>query len=189
MVEDLTDPHRSARVTSVSQDGAHRFSKPTRPSILLRAGFGVEGDAHAGALVRHRSRRAKHPDEPNLRQVHLVASELHDELRRRGFTVGPGEMGENVTTAGIDLLAVPQGTRLTLGSTAVVEITGLRNPCAQLDRFQSGLMEAVLERTPDGEIVRKAGVMAIVVESGEVRLGDPISMLLPPGPQVPLRCV
>ena len=179
----------TGHVTAVSRDGEHRFSKSSHPAIVLRAGFGVEGDAHGGALVRHRSRRAKHPDEPNLRQVHLLHAELHEELRSRGFAVGPGEMGENVTTAGIDLLALPEGARLTLGATAIIEITGLRNPCAQLDRFQPGLMEAVLERRAGGEIIRKAGVMAIVVDGGEVRPGDPISVLLPPEPRRPLRCV
>ena len=176
-------------MTAVSRDRTHRFSKPNESSIRLVAGIGVEGDAHAGATVQHRSRAAKTPELPNLRQVHLIHSELHAELRSKGFVVGAGDMGENVTTAGVDLLALPEGTRLGLGASAVVEVTGLRNPCSQLDRFQAGLMAAVLDRGPDGELVRKAGVMAIVVSDGEVRPGDAVSVLPPPPPHRPLRCV
>jgi len=176
-------------VKAVSRDDQHRFSKRLEPCITLVAGSGVVGDPHAGATVRHRSRVRKQPDLPNLRQVHLIHSELHDELRTRGFEVGAGDMGENVTTAGIELLSLPAGTHLVLGPDAVVEITGLRNPCTQLDAFQSGLMNAVLDRDADGELVRKAGVMAVVVEGGDVRPGDPITVRLPPVPHVPLRCV
>lgn len=176
-------------MTAVSRDRTHRFSKPNESSIRLVAGIGVEGDAHAGATVQHRSRAAKTPELPNLRQVHLIHSELHAELRAKGFVVGAGDMGENVTTAGVDLLALPEGTRLRLGETAVVEVTGLRNPCVQLDRFQAGLMAAVLDRGPDGELVRKAGVMAVVLAGGEVRPGDAVSVLPPPPPHRPLRCV
>lgn len=176
-------------MTAVSRDRAHRFSKPNEPSIRLVAGIGVEGDAHAGATVQHRSRAAKTPELPNLRQVHLIHSELHAELRGKGFVVGAGDMGENVTTAGVDLLALPEGTRLGLGETAVVEVTGLRNPCVQLDRFHAGLMAAVLDRGPDGELVRKAGVMAVVIAGGEVRPGDAVSVLPPPPPHRPLHCV
>ena len=176
-------------IVAVSLSGSHSFSKPVRESIRLIAGFGVEGDAHAGPKVKHRSRVRRNPDEPNLRQVHLIHSELHDELRERGFEVGPGDMGENVTTAGIDLLALPAGTRLRLGADAVVEITGLRNPCAQLDKFQDGLMAAVLDRDEDGALVRKSGVMGVVLEGGEVGPGDEISVELPAGPQRPLEPV
>lgn len=179
----------TGHVTSVSLDVAHRFSKPAVASIRLLPGIGVEGDAHAGATVRHRSRRAKFPTLPNLRQVHLIHAELHDELRARGFEVGPGDMGENVTTAGVDLLALPTGTRLGLGDEVVVEVTGLRNPCVQLDRFQTGLMAAVLDRGPHGELVRKAGIMAIVLVGGEVRPGDAAVVTLPPEPWVALSCV
>lgn len=176
-------------MTAVSRDRTHRFSKPNESAIRLVAGIGVEGDAHAGATVQHRSRAAKSPVLPNLRQVHLIHSELHSELRSKGFVVGPGDMGENVTTAGVDLLALPEGTRLGLGGTAVVEVTGLRNPCTQLDRFQAGLMGAVLDRGPDGELVRKAGVMAVVIAGGEVRPGDAVLVLPPPPPHRPLHCV
>lgn len=176
-------------VLAVSRSAGHTFSKPNAGSIRLVAGLGVEGDAHAGETVRHRSRVARDPDKPNLRQVHLIHAELHDELRAAGFIVGAGDMGENVTTRGVDLLGLPAGTRLLLGESALVEITGLRNPCAQLDGFQAGLMAAVLDRDEQGNLVRKAGVMAIVVTGGEVRPGDAIRVQLPPLPHRPLEPV
>jgi MOSC domain-containing protein YiiM len=170
-----------ARVIAVSRGATHTLAKPNRDRIRLLAGLGVEGDAHLGATVRHRSRVARDPAQPNLRQVHLIHAELHDELRATGFAVAPGEMGENVTTRGLDLLALPTGTRLRLGDTAVVEVTGLRNPCTQLDGIHPGLMAATLGRDPQGGLVRKAGVMAIVVVGGEVRAGDRI-VIAPPSP-------
>jgi MOSC domain-containing protein YiiM len=176
-------------VTTVSRSGEHTFSKPNEGVIRLLAGLGVEGDAHMGATVKHRSRVARDPSQPNLRQVHLVHAELHDELREAGFAVGPGDMGENVTTRGVDLLGLPTGTRLHLGGSAVVEVTGLRNPCVQLDRFQSGLMAAVLDRDENGALVRKAGVMAVVLAGGEVRPGDAVRVELPPPPHRPLEPV
>ncbi len=178
-----------AVVTAVSAAPRHRLSKDNRDSIRLLAGLGVEGDAHLGETVQHRSRKRWRPDLPNLRQVHLLHAELHDELRARGFHVAPGEMGENVTTRGVDLLALPTGTRLRLGEQALVELTGLRNPCVQLDRFQEGLMEAVLDRDEDGALVRRSGVMAVVVEGGELRSGDAIEVQLPPAPHAPLEPV
>lgn len=178
-----------AVVTAVSCSATHGFSKPNRESIRLLAGLGVEGDAHLGRAVKHRSRVAKDPSQPNLRQVHLIHAELHDELRAAGFSVCAGQMGENVTTRGIDLLSLPTGARLLIGESALVEITGLRNPCVQIDRFQKGLMKAVLDRDPEGNLVRKAGVMGIVIEGGEVRPGDAIRAQLPPGPHRPLICV
>ena len=167
-------------VEAVATDDAHRFSKRLRPAVTLVAGFGIEGDVHAGSTIQHRS-RAKHPPRPNLRQVHLVHAELLDELADRGFQVGPGSIGENVLTRGVDLLALPTGTRLQLGSEAVVEVTGLRHPCRQLDRYQKGLMAAVLDREEDGRLLRKAGVMSVVVAGGVVRPGDPIEVRLPAG--------
>ena len=149
----------------------------------------MEGDAHMGATVKHRSRVRRDPTEPNLRQVHLIHSELHDELRERGFHVAPGDMGENVTTRGVGLLALPTGTRLRLGEEAVVEVTGLRNPCSQLDGFQPGLMAAVLDRDEDGALVRKSGVMAVVVAGGVVRPGDAIAVELPAPPHRALERV
>ena len=169
-------------VIAVSRSAAYTFSKPNQECIRLLTGLGVEGDAHMGETVKHRSRVARDPTQPNLRQVHLIHAELHDELRAAGFTVSAGEMGENVTTRGIDLLALPTGTRLCLGETAVVEVTGLRNPCVQLDHFQSGLMSAVLGRDEHGNLVRKSGIMGIVVNGGEVRPGDTIHVELPPEP-------
>lgn len=174
---------------AVCSSDSHTFSKPNRDSIRLLAGLGVEGDAHAGETVKHRSRVRQDPDQPNLRQVHLIHSELHDELRQAGFAVSPGKMGENITTLGVDLLRLPVGARLHLGANAVVEITGLRNPCYQLDGFQPGLMAAVLDRDSDGNLVRKAGVMGIVLAGGEVRPGDPIRVELPPEPHRSLEPV
>jgi MOSC domain-containing protein YiiM len=176
-------------VAAVTRSGSHTFSKPCMAMIRLVEGLGVEGDAHAGALVKHRSRVRRDPSQPNLRQVHLVHAELHDELAAAGFTVRPGDMGENVTTRGLDLLALPTGTLLRLGPDAVIEVTGLRNPCTQLDAFQDGLMAAVLGRAPDGSVIRKAGVMAVVLTGGEVRPGDPIEVRLPPDPHAPLAPV
>jgi MOSC domain-containing protein YiiM len=176
-------------VTAVNRGADHSFSKATRARIRLLTGLGVEGDAHAGETVKHRSHARRDPTRPNLRQVHLIHSELHDELRDAGFAVAPGEMGENVTTRGIDLLGLPAGARLHLGATAVVELTGLRNPCAQLDRFRPGLMSAVLDHDADGGLIRKSGVMAIVVTGGDVRPGDPIEVELPAPPHAALERV
>lgn len=169
-------------VLAVSRSPTYTFSKPTQGSIRLLAGLGVEGDAHLGETVKHRSRVARDPSAPNLRQVHLIHAELHDELRSAGFAVSAGQMGENVTTRGVDLLGLPTGTRLRLGEAVVVEVTGLRNPCTQLDGLQPGLMAAVLGRDADGNLIRKAGVMAVVVTGGEVRPGDPITVELPREP-------
>ena len=176
-------------VIAVSRSPTHTFNKPTQGSIRLLTGLGVEGDAHLGETVKHRSRVARDPTQPNLRQVHLIHAELHDELRAAGFVVSAGQLGENVTTRGVDLLGLPTGTRLHLGKTAVVEVTGLRNPCVQLDHFQSGLMAAVLERDEHGRLIRKAGIMSIVLAGGEVRPGDPIIIELPPEPHRALEPV
>jgi MOSC domain-containing protein YiiM len=176
-------------VAAVCRGPEHAFSKPPGDAIRLLAGLGVEGDAHAGETVKHRSRVKRDPTQPNLRQVHLVHAELHDELAAAGFHVGAGDIGENVTTRGIDLLALPTGTRLRLGRDALVEVTGLRNPCVQLDRFQPGLMSAVLGRDAEGNLVRKAGIMAVVLAGGEVRPGDAIRVELPPAPHRPLEPV
>ena len=162
----------TAVIVAVSQSATHSMSKPAASSISLLAGLGVEGDAHAGITVKHRSRVARDPTQPNLRQVHLIHAELHDELRARGFDLAPGEMGENITTRGIDLLALPTGTRLHLGPEAVVEITGLRNPCNQLNGLRPGLMNAVLDHDAAGNLIRKAGVMGIVLVGGGIRPGD-----------------
>jgi MOSC domain-containing protein YiiM len=170
------------RVAAVAFSGTHSFTKPIAERIRLIEGLGVEGDAHLGTTVKHRSRVRRHPTQPNLRQVHLIHGELRDELRARGFAVSPGDMGENVTTRGLPLLALPAGTRLRLGRAATVEITGLRNPCVQLDDFMPGLMAATLDRDPDGNLVRKAGVMAVVLAGGEVHAGDAIEVDLPPAP-------
>jgi MOSC domain-containing protein YiiM len=176
----------SATVAAVNRSGTHTMSKPTVDAITLIAGIGVEGDAHAGETVKHRSRVRRDPTAPNLRQVHLIHSELHDELADKGFRIGPGVMGENVTTRGVDLLGLPKGARLRLGNEAVVEITGLRTPCVQLDGIAPGLMSAVLDQAPDGSLIRRAGVMGIVVAGGVVRDGDGIGVELPEGEHQPL---
>jgi MOSC domain-containing protein YiiM len=179
----------AAIVTAVSRSGMHTFSKPTTAAIRLVAGLGVEGDAHLGVTVKHRSRVRTDPDSPNLRQVHLIHAELHEELRAAGFMVEAGQIGENVTTRGIALLGLPTGTRLHLGATAVVEVTGLRNPCGQLDRFQAGLTAALLGRDQNGKLIRKAGIMSIVLTGGDIRPGDPIEIELPPEPHLPMERV
>jgi MOSC domain-containing protein YiiM len=177
-------------VAAVSRSPTHSLSKPTADSIRLLAGLGVAGDAHQGVTVKHRSRVARDPSQPNLRQLHLIHAELFDELRAAGFVVKPGEMGENVTTRGIPLLTLPTGTQLHLGEEgAIAEVTGLRNPCAQLNRLQPGLMAATLDRDAEGNLVRKAGIMAIVLEGGTVRPGDPIRVELPSAPHRPLEPV
>jgi MOSC domain-containing protein YiiM len=179
----------SGVVTAVSRSPKHTLVKPNEDSIRLIEGHGVEGDAHLGATVKHRSRVARDPTQPNLRQVHLIHGELHEELQKTGFALAAGQMGENITTRGVDLLGLPTGTRLRLGDSAVVEVTGLRNPCAQLDRIQPGLMAATLDRDEHGNLVRKAGIMGVVVSGGEVRPGDPIRVELPPQPHRPLAPV
>ena len=176
-------------VEAVHASRGHTMRKPTQLMIRLLAGLGVEGDAHAGATAKHRSRVRRDPSAPNLRQVHLIPAEVHDELRAAGFPVVAGEMGENITTRGVDLLSLPAGTRLRLGADAVVEVTGLRNPCVQLDRLRPGLMGAVLDRDNDGNLVRKAGVMGIVVAGGDVTTGDAIRVELPAPPHRPLEVV
>lgn len=176
-------------VVAVARDAGHHFGKPAADAITLRAGLGVEGDAHAGATVQHRSRVRRDPSAPNLRQVHLVAAELLDELTAGGFDVWPGAIGENVTTRGVDLLGLATGTVLRMGDDALVAVTGLRNPCVQLDRFRPGLQRAVLDRAADGSLIRRAGVMAVVLRDGVVRPGDPIELAPPPGPPAPLQPV
>lgn len=176
-------------VVAVSRDGEHRFSKQVVPAITLLQGQGVQGDAHAGVTVQHRSRVAVDPSQPNLRQVHLIAGELLDELSDAGFAVKPGDLGENVTTRGVDLLGLPRGTRLRLGADAVVEVTGLRNPCAQIDGFQSGLLKQVVGRDADGAVVRRAGIMGVVLRGGRVEPGDAVAVELPAPPHVALERV
>jgi hypothetical protein len=178
-----------ARVVSVSRDATHKFSKVICQSITLLAGLGVEGDAHMGVTVKHRSRVRRDPSQSNLRQVHLIHAELIDALQSQGFTVSVGAIGENITTRGIDLLALPRGTQLRIGASAIVEVTGLRNPCIQLNTFQPGLMAAVLGRDAQGNLIRKAGVMGIVLAGGVVSVDDPIRVILPDGPIHPLEPV
>lgn len=177
------------RVVALHLSGSHSFSKQAQHRLTLLEGIGVQGDAHAGVTVKHRSRVARDPSQPNLRQVHLIHAELFDALARGGFDVKPGDLGENITTRDIDLLGLPTGARLHIGESALVQVTGLRNPCAQIDRFQSGLMHAVLDRTPDGKLVRKAGVMGVVLRGGAVDSSAAIRIELPQGEHLPLEPV
>jgi MOSC domain-containing protein YiiM len=182
------EPHAGV-VVAVAQDGTHRFSKPTVARIRLLAGLGVEGDAHLGTTVQHRSRVRQDPTQPNLRQVHLIAAELLDELAGAGFALEPGQLGENVTTRGIDLIRLSEGTVLTLGDSACVIVTGLRNPCRQIEDFRPGLLARVLDRDAAGRIVRKAGIMGVVLDGGDIRPGDRIRVRPPAGPFRPLERV
>lgn len=175
-------------VKAVSKSPTHSFAKKNEPSIHLLKGLGVEGDAHCGATVKHVSRVAKTPELPNLRQVHLIHTELLTELAEKGFVVKAGEMGENITTEGIDLLGLPKDTILKIGDTQI-GITGLRNPCSQIDRFQSGLMKAVLDKDEDGNLIRKSGIMGVVLEGGTIQVGDAIEVVLPKEPFVVLEVV
>ncbi|WP_116092596.1 MOSC domain-containing protein [Sphingomonas crusticola] len=179
----------NGRVIAVASDPSHAFSKQRAPEIQLVAGLGVAGDAHAGVTVKHRSRVAADPTQPNLRQVHLIPSELLGELETKGFKIAPADLGENITTSGLDLLSMPQGTLLRVGEAAVLKVTGLRNPCAQIERFQPGLLAAVLGRGPNNELIRKAGIMAVVQTGGTVRVGDLVDVHLPPLPHQPLERV
>lgn len=176
-------------ITAVSRSEGYTFSKPNEAGIRLLAGLGVEGDIHSGEKVKHRSRVKRDPNQPNLRQVHLIHSELHEELQAQGFDVSAGRMGENITTRGIDLLNLPKGTRLRLGKDAVVEVTGLRNPCEQLDRYQDGLLKACVANDAEGNIIRKAGIMSIVLVGGEVFPNDGIRIEFPPEPHHSLEIV
>ena len=177
------------KVVSLSKDSEHQFSKETCESLIFLKGHGIEGDAHCGVTVKHRSRVKADPTQPNLRQVHLVHSELISELKISGFNVDAGTIGENVLTEGVDLLSLPRDTLISLGSQVVLKVTGLRNPCAQLDNYQSGLTKAVLDRDKDGNLVRKAGIMAVVKEGGIVKVGDSISLKIPPEPHIALERV
>ena len=174
------------QVVAVAKSDLHEFSKSQENEIEVIAGLGVRGDAHAGKTVKHRSRVAKDPSQPNLRQVHLIHSELFAELAHLGFHVDSGDLGENVTTQGVDVLHLPRGSILHIGTTVRLEVTGLRNPCAQIDAFQKGLLSAVLDKDAEGRLIRKAGVMSIVIQGGRIRPGDQIETELPAPPYIPL---
>ena len=182
----MAQEQATARVLAVHRSSSHSFSKFAQDAVTLVPGLGVQGDTHSGATVKHRSRVARDPSQPNLRQVHLLQAELFDELVESGYAVWPGELGENITTRGVDLLGLGAGTRLHLGDSAVIELTGLRNPCSQLDQFQRGLTGALLDRNAEGQLVRKAGVMAVVLAAGQVQPGDAIRVEPPAGASRPL---
>ena len=178
------------KVIAVNKSPTHQVTKESFQSIEIITGLGVAGDAHMGKFVKHRSRVAADPTQPNLRQVHLIHTELFDELKEKGFQIEPGMMGENISTQGIDLLSLPRGTQLHIGNDNVcLEITGLRNPCIQLDGIQAGLMKAVLDKDENGKLIRKAGIMSIVISGGIINRGDHISIKLPSQPHYPLEKV
>ena len=179
----------SGTVIAVAKDEEHNFSKKTVPEIEIIAGLGVDGDAHLGERVKHRSRVKVDPTQPNLRQVHLIHSELFDEVAEKGFKVKPANLGENITTKGLDLLGLPRHAILEIGENVRLEVTGLRNPCAQIDNFEKGLLSAVLDRSPNGELIRKSGIMTVVLVGGLVRAGDRITVKLPAQPFLPLERV
>lgn len=176
-------------IKAVSKSPIHSMSKKNEPFIVLLEDLGVEGDAHMGKTVKHRSRVAQDPNQPNLRQVHLIHAELHEELAQKGFSIEPGQMGENITTQGLDVLGLPRHTRLYLGEEAIVEVTGLRNPCDQLNGIQPGLLKAVLDRDEHDNLIRKAGIMGIVLRGGVVKPLDVIRVVLPEPPYLPLERV
>jgi len=181
----MADPDRLHKVVGVQISGKHAFSKVPQDAIRLIENFGVEGDAHAGATDQHLYHIRRFGQHPNLRQVHLIQAELLDEVAGKGHAVCPGELGENISTRHVDLLGLPTGTRLRLGSEAVIELTGLRNPCHQIEDFQPGLLKHLVEKKPTG-LVRRAGVMSVVLQGGDVRPGDAIEIELPPLPHEPL---
>lgn len=176
-------------VISVSKSNTHTFKKYQEEKIILLKGLGVKGDAHMGVTIKHRSRVAKDPSQPNLRQVHLLHKELLDELKEKNFVVNPGQLGENITTQGIDILGLPKDSILSIGQNVKVKVTGLRNPCKQIDSIKEGLMQAVLEKDEDGNLIRKAGIMGIVLVGGEVKVGDRITIDLPAKPHLKLQRV
>ena len=178
-----------ASVVAVSKDGQHRFSKTPCAQILLLEGIGIQGDAHAGITVQHLHRMAKDPGQPNLRQVHLLPSEFFDEARGEGYELGPGDLGENVLTEGLDLAGLSLDTLLHIGSGAVVRVTGLRNPCVQINRFRKGLLKVASGRDENRKVVLKAGIMGIVTTGGIIRPGDGIDVEPPAPPHHALECV
>ena len=179
----------TGHVIALHRSAVHNFSKQPETSLNLLQGLGIEGDAHMGATVKHLSRVAADPNQPNLRQVHLLHAEMIDEICGKGFSIKPGDVGENITTHGIDLINLPRHTRLHVGSSVILSVTGLRNPCAQLDNFQAGLTQAFLGKTSDGKLIRKSGVMAIVLEGGAIHQGDEIRVEMPSQPHLALERV
>lgn len=169
------------KVVAVACDSKHNIIKPVQAHITLIAGWGVEGDAHAGETIQHRYDKRRNPTAPNLRQIHLMHAELFDHMADQGMTVRPGQMGENITTRDIDILSLPQGTRLKLGN-AVIELTGLRNPCKYLNTIAPGLMKACLAKHKDGTPFPQSGVMGMIIAGGIVKAGDAIEIVLPEKP-------
>ena len=156
-----------AAVVGLSIDDGHHFSKRAVERVTMVAGVGIEGDVHAGPLVQHRSRVRVDPNQPNLRQVHLIDDAVFAVAASAGFEIDHGDLGENVTVSGLDVHGLAVGTMLRLGESAFVAVTGLRNPCGQINGLRPGLLD-VLRRADGGDIVRRAGIMGVVVRGGEV---------------------
>lgn len=190
MSTDLTRAaNASPHVAAVHRSARHAFTKHAEACITLLAGLGVEGDAHCGHTVQNRYLKRLDSSRPNLRQVHLLQAELLDELRTQGFEVSAGGLGENISTRGLDMLSLARGTRLHIGADAIVELTGLRAPCVQIDRFRNGLKAQVTTRDARGASIIKAGVMGIVLRGGAI-CGDDVIVVRPPdGPHAPLEPV
>jgi MOSC domain-containing protein YiiM len=180
----VSAPH----VIGLARSAEHAFSKTRCDALFLVEGLGVDGDAHEGRTVQHLSRVRADPAQPNLRQVHLIHAELFDELAPKGFALAGGDLGENVLTRGVDLLGLPRGTVLAIGDTAI-RVTGLRNPCRQIEAFMPGLLAEMVERRPDGSLRRKCGVMAVVERGGRIAVGDAIEVRLTAGARLPLEPV
>jgi len=176
------------KVVAVACDKAHNIVKPLQDKITLIAGLGVKGDAHAGKTVQHRYDKARTPDTPNLRQVHLIQSELFDDVAELGMVVEPGQMGENITTRGIDVLALSRGTQLQIGE-ALIEVTGLRNPCKYLNQIAPGLLKACIGKWEDGTILPKTGIMGVVINGGDIKPGDDIHIMATDRPYERLKPV
>ena len=176
-------------VVAVSLNPKHTFSKLPQLSIHLLAGLGVEGDAHCGSTVRHRYLVRRNPAAPNRTQVHLLEAEFLEALATDAPNFPafhPGDFGENILTRSIRLISLPLGTRLHLGPTAIVELTGLRSPCKQMNTLRPGLMKASFV---PGTRRHRAGVMAVVLEAGTLSAADTIHVELPPEPHIALRPV
>ncbi|SRR6266446_5986019 len=167
----------SGRVIAVCCNPEPDLPKPVVDAVHLIENWGVEGDYHAGSLVRHRYLAKKDPTRPNMRQVLLMDAAVFAELAQNDIHIGPGMMGENITIEGMAMMQLAVGTRLAIGS-AIVEVTERRSPCYQLNGIDPRLLKAVA-RKQDGQAIFKAGIMAQILQGGWVRAGDLVKVLSP----------
>jgi MOSC domain-containing protein YiiM len=182
---DVNHDSKESSVVAVHRKEEYGVFKEIQESVHLVKGFGVQGDAHMGTLVQHRYNKKQNPNQPNLRQVHLIQAELFDDLKELGLIVKPGEMGENITTRNIDIINLPLDTKLHLGDSAILQLTGLREPCGQLNTVQKGLKNAVLDESGKSRV----GVMSVVLRGGAVKADDLIRVELPSEPHQDLQPV